>query len=253
MSVASFRADSVTQELVESLAASGLKTLTMAPEAGSRKLRAVINKGITEEHLFKAMDYGLQAGIRNFRLYIMIGLPFEEEEDIDAIVDLALRLKDYMEAHHNNGVLTLSINPFIPKPFTPFQWMPMAPKKTVEMYLKKIRQALKARKHIDIVAESPKEAYIQGVLSRGDRRVSSVLYEAHKLGGSKAFRRAMKQAGLAPEDYLYRRRSENEVFPWDVLDMGLKRGYLYQELQKAAQLQATLPCFDGCHRCGVCK
>ena len=96
MSVASFRADSVTKELVDSLAASGLRTLTMAPEAGSVRMRAVINKGIEEEHLFHAMDLGIAAGIRNFRLYLMIGLPYEETEDIDGIIDLAVRLKDYM-------------------------------------------------------------------------------------------------------------------------------------------------------------
>ena len=253
MSVASFRADSVTPELVDSLAASGLKTLTMAPEAGSAKLRAVINKGIEEEHLFKAMDYGLAAGIRNFRLYIMIGLPFEEEEDIQAIIDLAIRLKDYMESRKNKGVLTLSINPFIPKPFTPFQWLPMAPMKTVEQDLKKIRQALRVRKNIDVIAESPKEAYIQGVLSRGDRRVAQVLYEAHKAGGSKAFKRAMKLSGLAPEFYLYRERPEAELFPWDRLDMGLHRGYLYEELKRARELKPTMQCFDGCQRCGVCR
>ncbi len=253
MSVASFRADSVTPELVDSLAASGLKTLTMAPEAGSAKLRAVINKGIEEEHLFKAMNYGLAAGIRNFRLYIMIGLPFEEEDDIQAIIDLAIRLKDYMESRKNKGVLTLSINPFIPKPFTPFQWLPMAPMKTVEQDLKKIRQALRVRKNIDVIAESPKEAYIQGVLSRGDRRVAQVLYDAHKAGGSKAFKRAMKLSGLAPEFYLYRERPETELFPWDRLDMGLHRGYLYEELKRARELKPTMQCFDGCQRCGVCR
>ena len=138
MSVASFRADSVTEELVASLAESGLKTLTMAPEAGSKRMRAVINKGIEEEHLFHAMDLGLAAGIPNYRLYLMIGLPFETAEDIEAIIDLAGRLKDYMEERGAKGTLTLSINPFIPKPFTPFQWSPMCEKKTVERSLKRI-------------------------------------------------------------------------------------------------------------------
>ncbi|MBR0284034.1 MAG: radical SAM protein, partial [Selenomonadaceae bacterium] len=139
MSVASFRADSVTKELVDSLAASGLKTLTMAPEAGSARMRAVINKGIEEKHLFTAVDLGLAAGIRNFRLYLMIGLPFEAREDIEAIASLADRLKDYMEEHGSRGTLTLSINPFVPKPFTPFQWLPMAEKHDVEAALKIIR------------------------------------------------------------------------------------------------------------------
>jgi len=252
MSVASFRADSVTEELVTSLAKSGLQTLTMAPEAGSPKLRAVINKGIEEEHLFHALDLGLQAGIPNYRLYIMIGLPFEEDEDIEAIIDLANRLKDEMEARGARGRLTLSINPFIPKPFTPFQWKPMCDKKTVERRLKRIEQALKKRKNIHIINESPRSAYVQGVLARGDRRVADVLVRACEMGGAKAFKRAMKDAGLDAAFYLSREREGDELFPWARLDMGFRTSYLWDELQKAEALQPTIPCFDGCHRCGVC-
>ncbi len=252
MSVASFRADSVTQELVDSLAESGLKTLTMAPEAGSSRMRAIINKGIEEEHLFNAMDMGLAAGIRHFRLYIMIGLPFEQDEDVEAIVDLAGRLKDYMEDHGSKGTLTLSVNPFIPKPFTPFQWLPMADKKYVEKAAKTLTQGLRKRKNIIVGVESPKEAYIQGVLARGDRQVGEALLRACENGGSKAFKRAMKECGLAMDDYLYRERGADELFPWESLDMGFTREYIYQEMKKAAELKPTIQCFDGCHRCGVC-
>ena len=252
MSVASFRADSVTQELVDSLAESGLKTLTMAPEAGSSRMRAIINKGIEEEHLFNAMDMGLAAGIRHFRLYIMIGLPFEQDEDVEAIVDLAGRLKDYMEEHGSKGTLTLSVNPFIPKPFTPFQWLPMADKKYVEKAAKTLTQGLRKRKNIIVGVESPKEAYIQGVLARGDRQVGEALLLACENGGSKAFKRAMKECGLAMDDYLYREREADELFPWESLDMGFTREYIYQEMKKAAELKPTIQCFDGCHRCGVC-
>ena len=252
MSVASFRADSVTRELVDSLAESGLKTLTMAPEAGSSRMRAIINKGIEEEHLFNAMDMGLAAGIRHFRLYIMIGLPFETDEDVEAIVDLAGRLKDYMEERGSKGTLTLSVNPFIPKPFTPFQWLPMADKKYVEKAAKTLTQGLRKRKNIIVGVESPKEAYIQGVLARGDRQVGEALLLACENGGSKAFKRAMKECGLAMDDYLYREREADELFPWESLDMGFTREYIYQELKKAAELKPTIQCFDGCHRCGVC-
>ena len=252
MSVASFRADSVTRELVDSLAESGLKTLTMAPEAGSSRMRAIINKGIEEEHLFNAMDMGLAAGIRHFRLYIMIGLPFEQDEDVEAIVDLAGRLKDYMEEHGSKGTLTLSVNPFIPKPFTPFQWLPMADKKYVEKAAKTLTQGLRKRKNIIVGVESPKEAYIQGVLARGDRQVGEALLLACENGGSKAFKRAMKECGLAMDDYLYREREADELFPWESLDMGFTREYIYQEMKKAAELKPTIQCFDGCHRCGVC-
>lgn len=252
MSVASFRADSVTKELVDSLAQSGLKTLTMAPEAGSKRMRAVINKGIEEEHLFHAMKLGLAAGIRNFRLYIMIGLPFEQDEDVDAIIHLANRLKDYMDEQGAKGTLTLSVNPFIPKPFTPFQWMPMADRRYIEHSFKRMVQALRKRKNILVNVESPKEAYVQGVIARGDRRVGEALLRAQELGGSKAFKRAMKECGLTMEEYLYRERAEDEWLPWDALDMGFTREYLYAELLKADEQKPTIPCFDNCHRCGVC-
>lgn len=252
MSVASFRADSVTKELVDALAASGLKTLTMAPEAGSSRMRAVINKGIEEQHLFNAIDLGIAAGIRNFRLYIMVGLPFEEKGDVEAIADLAGRLKDYMEAKGAKGTLTLSVNPFIPKPFTPFQWEPMADKKYVEWALKYLVQSLRKRKNVIVNVESPKEAYIQGVLARGDRRVGKALLKAANLGGAKAFKRALKEQNLQFADYLYRKRDFSEIFPWDTLDMVFRREYIYSELVKANEKKKTIQCFEGCHRCGVC-
>lgn len=253
MSVASFRADSVTAELVNALAKSGLKTLTLAPEAGSERLRRVINKGIDDEHLFRAIELGTKAGIMNYRLYIMTGLPYEEECDIDAITQMARRIKEYMQSVKAKGTLTLSINPFISKPFTPFQWLPMENIKTVEQRLKKIKQSLKAEKNIEVLIEPPKEAYVQGVLARGDRRVAKALCEAHKNGGAKSFKRAMKDSGLKMDFYLYREREKEEIFPWDTLDIGVERSYLYKELENAAEQKTTVRCFDGCKRCGVCK
>lgn len=251
MSVASFRADSVTLELMQSLAKSGLKTITMAPEAGSKRLRTVINKGIEEEHLFKAMALAIEAGIKNFRLYIMIGLPTEDADDIKAIVDLANKLKDFMEEKGATGRLTLSINPFIPKPFTPFQWCEMADIKYIQKALKDITAALKKRHNIEVIAESPKEAYIQGVLARGDRRLGNVLLDAHLKGGAKAFKQSMKNMGLSMEEYLGERAWDDSL-PWDIIDMGFKKEYIWRELQNALEERSTVRCFDGCKRCGVC-
>lgn len=255
MSVASFRADSVTQELVDSLAASGLKTLTMAPEAGSRRMRAVVNKGIEEEHLINAMDMGIKAGIRNFRLYIMIGLPGESQEDIQEIINMACRLKDFMEEHHANGRLTLSINPFIPKPFTPFQWEPMAPIKYIQAMLKQITSALRKRHNIEVIAESPKDAYVQAFLARGGRQAGEILWEAYQAGGAKAMKTVLKAHGHKLEDFVSIPRNEEEILPWDVLDMGFRKDYLLKELAEARQPEPrhTIKCFDGCKRCGVCK
>ncbi|MBR1857992.1 MAG: radical SAM protein [Selenomonadaceae bacterium] len=252
MSVASFRADSVTGELVKTLAASGLKTLTIAPEAGSNKMRAVINKGIDENHIFNTIKLGLAAGIKNFRLYFMIGLPFETTDDVKAIVELSNRVKDFMESNSNRGKLTLSINPFIPKPFTPFQWSPMADKKYIDNAIKTIRNGLK-RSNVEIIAESARESFVQSILSRGDRRISDVLMESHRRGGIKTFRNVLNDLNVDVDFYLYRQRDKAESFSWDILDMGFTKDYLYSEYLKAQSLQKTESCFDKCKRCGVCK
>lgn len=255
MSVASFRADSVTQELVNSLADSGLRTMTIAPEAGSRRMRAVVNKGIEEEHLLSAMDMGIRAGIRNFRLYIMIGLPGEKQEDIQAIVDMACRLKDFMEEQGAMGRLTLSINPFIPKPFTPFQWEPMASLKYIQTALKTITGALKKHHNIEVIAESPREAYVQGFLARGGREAGEILWAAYKAGGSRTMKAVLKERGSSLEEFVSRPRSLEETQPWEVLDMGFSRDYLIRERQEAHRENPahTISCFDGCRRCGVCR
>ena len=252
MSVASFRADSVTQELVEALAASGLQTLTLAPEAGSARMRAVINKGIEEHHLFTAIDLGAAAHIPNFKLYIMVGLPFEEAADIAAIIDLAERLRAYMDEKGSRGTLTLSVNPFVPKPFTPFQWMPMADKKRLDAIMKEITQALRRHKKIVVHFESPKEALVQAILARGDRRLGKPLMRAAVGRGGKDLVSEMRTEGLAPEDYLTRTWGAEEYLPWEHLDMGFSKSYLRREYEKAAALKETIGCFDGCTRCGVC-
>jgi hypothetical protein len=252
MSVASFRADSVTKELVEALAASGLQTLTLAPEAGSARMRAVINKGIEEHHLFTAIDLGAAAHIPNFKLYIMVGLPFEEDADIAAIVDLARRLRAYMDEKGSRGMLTLSVNPFVPKPFTPFQWMPMADKKRLDAVMKSITQALRRHKKIVVNFESPKEALVQAILARGDRRLSQPLIRAAEGCGAKDLVPEMRAAGLSPDAYITRVWEADDALPWEHLDMGFSKEYLWREYEKAAVLQATPACFDGCKRCGVC-
>ena len=252
MSVASFRADSVTKELVEALAASGLQTLTLAPEAGSARMRAVINKGIEEHHLFTAIDLGAAAHIPNFKLYIMVGLPFEEDADIAAIVDLARRLRAYMDEKGSRGMLTLSVNPFVPKPFTPFQWMPMADKKRLDAVMKSITQALRRHKKIVVNFESPKEALVQAILARGDRRLSQPLIRAAEGRGAKDLVPEMRAAGLSPDAYITRVWEADDALPWEHLDMGFSKEYLWREYEKAAVLQASPACFDGCKRCGVC-
>ncbi len=246
MSVASFRADSVTPELVRALAESGLKTLTVAPEVGSEKMRAVVNKSITEENVFAAVKLGLDAGIKNFKLYFMIGLPFEEMSDVDAIADLTIRLKNFAGA----GKLILSVNPFIPKPFTPFQWAKMADKKYLSAAMKNLRDRLKNLRGVEINSESLKSAETQAILARGDRKIAGLVVQSDS---PQKFRELFKKSDLDENFYLRREISADEIFSWDALDMGFSKKYLYAEFERAAQLKSTAPCSEGCRRCGVCK
>lgn len=252
-SCASLRADSLTQAVVDGLAESGQKTITIAPETGSERLRRVINKGISEENLRTAAQLSAKSGIQHMRLYIMIGLPTETDEDIDAIIGLAERTQAHMAEVGCKGRLTLSINPFIPKPFTPFQWMAMDHQKSVEKKLQYIKKSLQKNRRIEVLVESPKEAYIQGVLARGDRRLGKVLAACALDRGSKSFKSEMKKVGLDMDDCNYRERKFEDYLPWSHLDMGLRNGYLEQEWQRAVDEAYTPPCMEGCKRCGVCK
>ncbi|MCC2156454.1 radical SAM protein [Veillonella fallax] len=252
-SCASLRADSLTQAVVDGLADSGQKTITIAPETGSERLRRVINKGISEEHLKNAATLSAKSGIQHMRLYIMIGLPTETDEDIEAIVGLAERTQAHMAEVGCKGRLTLSINPFIPKPFTPFQWMAMDNQKTIEKKLQYIKKALQKNRRIEVLVESPKEAYIQGVLARGDRRLGAVIAACAADRGSKSFKSEMKAAGLDMDDMNYRERSFDEFLPWSHLDMGMDDGYLEMEWKRSVDEAYTPPCVQGCKRCGVCK
>ena len=252
-SCASLRADSLTQAVVDGLADSGQKTITIAPETGSERLRRVINKGISEEHLQNAATLSAKSGIQHMRLYIMIGLPTETDEDIEAIVGLAERTQAHMAEVGCKGRLTLSINPFIPKPFTPFQWMAMDNQKAVEKKLQYIKKALQKNRRIEVLVESPKEAYIQGVLARGDRRLGAVIAACAADRGSKSFKSEMKAAGLDMDNMNYRERSFDEFLPWSHLDMGMQEGYLEMEWKRSIDEAYTPPCAAGCKRCGVCK
>ena len=244
MSVASFRADSVTAELVDALAKSGLKTLTIAPEVGSEKMRRVTNKGITEENVFNAVKLGIDAGIKNFKLYFMIGLPFEEMSDVDAIAELVIKLKNFV----SDGKFTLSVNPFIPKPFTPFQWAAMADKKYLNAALKNLRGKLKKFRDVEIISESLKAAKIQAILSRGDENLAEIVAQSDS---PQKFLELFKAANL-DENFYLGERNFDEVFAWEILNQGVTKNYLWQEFQRAKELKYTPRCFDGCKRCGIC-
>ena len=264
MSVASFRADSVTETLLNSLVQSGMRTLTMAPEAGSSRMRAVINKGIEEEHLFRAMDLGIKAGIARFRLYIMIGLPFETDEDILAIADLAKKVQwKYKQVTGKGGCrVTVSASGFVPKPYTAFQWFGQNDVETFRRKQFLLKDALKV-KNISFQYHDAKVSVIEGIFARGDRRLGKALYIAWKNGARfdgwsdcfsyEGWLKAMEEAGLTWDFYAGRDRAQDEVFPWEHVSPGASRRFLWNEWQKAQLQQLTHDCRrTSCVGCGIC-
>lgn len=250
-SCASLRADSLDLPLVQALANSGQRTMTVAPEAGSPKMRAAINKGITEEHIYQAMEYAAQAGMPHVKLYFMVGLPGETEEDVEEIIRLVCRVRARMEELGHKGELTLSVNAFVPKPFTPYQWSPLEEVKELKQRFKQLQNGLKKERRIRLLTESLKETVLQAALARGDRRLSAVLLLAarEEIGLKDAFRRAE----IDPADFACRSFPLNASLPWDHLDMGVTKTYLLQERERSFEGKFTPMCFDGCSRCGVCE
>ena len=250
-SVASLRADRLNQHLAQALAKSGMRTMTVAPEAGSERMRAAINKGITEAHIYTACELAAGAGMQNIKMYYMIGLPGEEDVDIEETVKMILRVRKKMDEAGNRGELVISVNAFVPKPFTPYQWSPLCNTKVLKNRFKMLNDGLKRNRKIKLITESLKETVIQSVLARGDRRIGEALLEAHTSG--QPLKAVLKQQGLDIEALAQTGLKVGCVLPWSHLDMGVSEQYLAQEMEKSSSGAFTIMCFDGCQRCGVCK
>ncbi|HXA94686.1 MAG TPA: radical SAM protein [Candidatus Dormibacteraeota bacterium] len=235
VSISSLRADSLTEDLVASLQRGGHRTLTMAPEAGTERLRRVIRKVITDEQLYEACDLLRRYGIPNLKCYFMIGLPTETREDVEAIADLAARLLGRLNVlgpdGHSFGKLTLSISSFVPKPWTPFQWAAFDDPRVLEEKLGLIKRAARRLDTIRVVHENPREAALQALLARGDRRVADFIELAAGLQGD--WRRAVREWSGDPAFYTRRSRDTAEILPWDHLDVGVKKAGLLREWDRA--------------------
>ncbi|HAM57895.1 MAG TPA: radical SAM protein [Elusimicrobia bacterium] len=235
VSISSLRADSLTEPLVASLARGGHRTLTMAPEAGTERLRSVIRKPITDEHLFAACDLLRRYGIPNLKCYFMIGLPTETPEDVEAIADLATRLLQRLQVPgpdgHPFGKLTLSISSFVPKPWTPFQWAAFEDHRALEAKLDLIKRVARRLSTIRVLHENPREAGLQALLARGDRRVADFVEIAASLGGD--WRRALREWDGDPAFYTRRVRPLGETLPWDHFEVGVKKAGLIKEWERA--------------------
>ena len=250
--VASLRADSMDQKLANALAQSGQQTLTVAPEAGSERLRKLINKGITEDDIYKAAVLAAGAGMKNFKLYYMIGLPTETDQDIEEMIEMISRIREKMTELGNKGELIISTNAFVPKPFTPFQWEPLCSTKILKERFKKLNDAFRKNRLVSIQTESLKETVQQAVLARGERVIGEMLYEVIN-GETANIKSSFKSRGLDYEQYAERRLAYDRPLPWSHLDIGVHDDYMLKEWEKAVNLEATVQCFEKCRRCGVCK
>ena len=257
LSFSSLRADALSIELLETLKTSRVKTATIAPDAGSEKMRRVINKGISENDILKAAENLIYRGIPNLRLYFMVGLPLEEDEDILAIIDLCKKIKDrFLSSSRTKGrigKITVSLNPFVPKPVTPFQWAYMDDIKNLKKKIKKIKDGTKRIANLNIFSDTPKQAYIQALLSRGDRKVGEFLLLARKNRGN--WSKTIKNSPVNTDFYVLRQRLAHELFPWDFIDHGIDKLFLFKEYKKALARMPSMPCpmKKSCKICGICN
>jgi len=223
-SITSLRASQKSAELIPFL--KGNRSVSIAPEAGTERLRGVIDKKITEENILETSKRILSQGIETLRLYFMVGLPTEDQRDIEGIVSLVKNIRKI--SHRGNIVLTLST--FVPKPFTPFQWHAMERMETVKDRLKSVKKGLITLKGVKVFHDVPKYAYMQGLFSRGDRRISRVL---EGMEGTDDWRKACASSGIDVEFYLFRQRDLHELLPWDFIDNYITKENLWTEYEKA--------------------
>ena len=256
LSFSSLRADALTAELLAVLRANRTKTATIAPEAGSPRLRQVINKGLNEDDILQAAEKLVGAGIPNLKLYFMIGLPTETDADVEAIVSLVQAVKavflDASRKMKRIGTITVNATPFVPKPSTPFQWAGMASPGLLKKRLRRLRKRLQPIANVRLQHASIREAYVQALLARGDRRVADVLRQHHQT--TARWSQTLKSTPLDTDFFALRERSQDELFPWDFIDTGVSRDFLWREYRRALQERETPPCpAEGrCQRCEAC-
>jgi radical SAM superfamily enzyme YgiQ (UPF0313 family) len=243
ISPASLRLDDLTANVVRLLRESGEKSITIAPETGSDRLRRVINKTVTNDEILAATDLIFANGIENLKLYYMIGLPTETDADLDAIRDLTLQMRDTMMRHARPkghvGRIVGSVNPLIPKPGTAYQWLPMEDPAITDRKAKRLRQLLAGIDNVYFSIKSERHSYYQALLSLGDRRVAATIEAAEANGGNR--RAAVAETGLDADFYIFRDRSADAVLPWDIIDGGMKTSFFQSEFRKALKEEWTLP------------
>ena len=262
LSLPSLRLDSFSFEVLEQIQGYKKSGLTFAPEAGTQRLRDIINKGITDDDIFSSVGQAIELGWRNIKLYFMIGLPNETYDDLDGIADIAKRItylnkKIGMPGRFN---VTVSVSNFVPKAHTPFQWCGQDSEKSFREKHEYLLQKLKI-KNVKFNYHDDGVSVIEGILARGDRRVGKLLLAAHKLGckfdgwseffSKERWEDAQSISGIDGRFFAGRQRSENEIFPWDKIDTGITKEFLLNEWHKAQNESTTRDCRYGCVGCGV--
>jgi radical SAM superfamily enzyme YgiQ (UPF0313 family) len=243
ISPASLRLDDLTEPIVRSLRASGERTITIAPETGSDRLRRVINKTVTNDEILDRADLIFANGFENLKLYYMIGLPTETDDDLVAIRDQTLELRDRMLRHARPrgtiGRIIGSVNPLIPKPGTSYQWLPMESDANVDRKIKRLRSLTAGIDNVYFNIKSERHSYYQALLSLGDRRVAPVIAAAERNGQN--WRAAVAETGIDADFYIFRDRSNDKVLPWDIIDGGMKASFFHAEFDKSLREEWTLP------------
>jgi radical SAM superfamily enzyme YgiQ (UPF0313 family) len=243
ISPASLRLDDLTDAIVGMLHRSGERSITIAPETGSDRLRRVINKTVTNAEILEKADLIFRNGLENLKLYYMLGLPTETDDDLESIRDLTTRLRDIMVAHARPrgriGRIVASVNPLIPKPGTAYQWLPMEDPAVTDRKAKRLRTLVADLDNVYFNIKSERHSFYQALLSLGDRRVAPAIEAAERNGGN--WRAAVAEAGVDADVYLFRDRSADAVLPWDIIDGGMKAAFFRAEFDKALREEWTLP------------
>lgn len=267
ISLPSLRLDSFSLDILKEIEKVRKTGLTFAPEAGSQRLRDVINKGVTEEDLITAVSYAFNEGWSTIKLYFMLGLPTETDEDVLGIKDIGYKVKDLFfnqpkEKQKGNLKITLSASCFVPKPFTPFQWVGQDSIDEFNRKIHLLKDNIRDRK-IVFNYHDPKLSYLEAVLARGDRRLSKTLIRAWEKGckfdgWSELFdydkwMEALLETEVQGDFYALRERELDEVLPWDFIDSGVSKKYLIREYEKAKAQELTRDCRLGCTGCGINK
>jgi radical SAM superfamily enzyme YgiQ (UPF0313 family) len=243
ISPASLRLDDLTPTILDLLRRSGERTITIAPETGSDRLRRVINKTVTNDEILAAADMIFAAGFENLKLYYMIGLPTETDDDLAAIRDQTVQLRDIMVGHARRrghiGRIVGSVNPLVPKPGTAYQWLPMTDDRTIDRTIRRVRSLMAGIDNVFFNIKSERHSFYQALLSLGDRRVAPAIEAAERNGGN--WRAAVAEAGVDADFFVFRDRSADAMLPWDIIDGGMKDAFFRSELEKGLREEWTLP------------